>query len=706
MTGLNLSQEQINIRDARLESRIFLSGPAGTGKTTAAISRLEHLLKNQVTPQEILILIPQRTLAFPFYDYLKKENTLVNGEPTILTMGGLARRMVDLFWPLICEPAGFSSNNLPPTFLTIETSQYYLAQVVEPLLAKGYFNGINIDHNRLLSQILDNMNKSAVVGFPLEEIGLRLKDACLDEKSLWTAFQQAEECAMLFRKFCLEHHLLDYSLQMEVFIKYLWTSTIGRGFINRQYRHLIYDNLEEDVPVTHDLVKSWIPDLQSALLIYDTDGGFRSFLGADPIGGYELHKACDNCIEFKQPFTSSSGIKILQETLSSNILLTSRIIPPREVIQEFDIVNSHFYPEMIEAVCATIKELINEQSESPAEIVVLAPYLSDALLFSLSTKLAECQIKSYSARPSRALVKEPVVGCLLTLAKLAHPVWDLPISHYEVRQALMVAIQEMDLVRADLCSRTLFSERHKESGLSSFDILQGELPERITYSIGNKVERIRNWIEEYKSHEVLPLFGFWGKIFGELLSQPGFAFHNDFESAGITAKLTTSVKKFRQVILNNGNFNEIICGCEYLDTLQKGLIGAQFIEPELENPTDAVLIAPAFTFLMTNRAVKYQFWLDIGSNGWWERLNQPLTHPYILNRHWQRGTKWQDSNEIKANQESLARLVRGLLRRCNQHLFLYTAGMDDQGREQRNQLLQAFQLIFKRLSTQKEFPHV
>ena len=706
MTGSNLSKEQINLREARLESRIFLNGPAGYGKTTAAISRLEHLLNNQITPQEILILVPQKTLALPYYRYINSKNYPANGEPSILTMGGLARRMVDLFWPLICEPAGFSPIDLPPTFLTLETAQYYLAQVSEPLFAEGYFNSINIDHNRLLSQILDNMNKAAVVGFPLEEIGLRLKDACLNEQSQWIAFQQAEECALLFRKYCLKHHLLDYSLQMEVFIKYIWASSPGRNFFNHQYQHLIYDNLEEDVPITHDLVKSWIPDLQSALLIYDTDGGFRSFLGADPTSGYELQTFCDNCVEFTHPFTSFSGMELLQRTLSSNILLTSKAIPPSEIVQEFDIVQSHFYPEMIDSACSTINQLINEKSESPAEIVVLAPYLSDALLFSFSSKLAKYQINSYSSRPSRTLVKEPVVGCLLTLAKLAHPLWDLPISQYEVRQALMVAISEMDLVRADLCSRTLFSERHKESGLSSFNQLRGELPERITYSIGEKLEKIKNWIEEYKSHEILPLFGFFGKIFGELLSQPGFAFHNEFESAGITAKLTTSTKKFRQVMVNNVDFSEINCGREYTITLQKGLIGAQFFEPASDNPADAVLVAPAFTYLMTNRAVKYQFWLDIGSNGWWERLNQPLTHPYILNRHWQRGNKWHDANEIKANQESLARLVRGLLRRCNQHLYLYTAGIDDQGREQRNQLLQAFQLVFKRLFTQKGSPNV
>ena len=35
---------------------------------------------------------------------------------------------------------------------------------------------------------------------------------------------------------------------------------------------------------------------------------------------------------------------------------------------------------------------------------------------------------------------------------------------------------------------------------------------------------------------------------------------------------------------------------------------------------------------MSNRPVDYQFWLDVGGRGWFERLYQPLTHPYVLSR--------------------------------------------------------------------------
>ena len=47
-----------------------------------------------------------------------------------------------------------------------------------------------------------------------------------------------------------------------------------------------------------------------------------------------------------------------------------------------------------------------------------------------------------------------------------------------------------------------------------------------------------------------------------------------------------------------------------------------------------MLIAPAYTFLLANQPVDYQFWMDVGSPAWSERLYQPLTHPIILSRGW------------------------------------------------------------------------
>jgi hypothetical protein len=57
------------------------------------------------------------------------------------------------------------------------------------------------------------------------------------------------------------------------------------------------------------------------------------------------------------------------------------------------------------------------------------------------------------------------------------------------------------------------------------------------------------------------------------------------------------------------------------------VIAASYVEGWRSQNKDAVLVAPAHTFLMMNRPVTAQFWLDVGSSGWHQRLAQPLTHP-------------------------------------------------------------------------------
>ena len=192
---------------------------------------------------------------------------------------------------------------------------------------------------------------------------------------------------------------------------------------------------------------------------------------------------------------------------------------------------------------------------------------------------------------------------------------------------------------------------------------------------------------------------FLSRLFGELLSQPGFGFHTSYDAGQVAANLIESVQKFRWVagpVLAGQN---LPLGQEYLSMVQAGVIAAQYLGGWRLEAEAAVLLAPAYTFLMANRPVEVQFWLDAGSRGWAERLYQPLTHPYVLSRHWQPGRLWTDADEIEAGQAALLRLVIGLLRRCKSSLYLGLTDLNEQGYEQRGPLLQALQRII-RLSKQ------
>ncbi|MEQ8192570.1 MAG: UvrD-helicase domain-containing protein, partial [Candidatus Eremiobacterota bacterium] len=94
MKLIKLSSEQQNIINHPVNSKIFLEGPAGSGKTTVAVNRIIRLLSEGVRGDSILIVVPQNTLATP-YRVIKKPDLAGGAVIAIQTISGLARKMIE-----------------------------------------------------------------------------------------------------------------------------------------------------------------------------------------------------------------------------------------------------------------------------------------------------------------------------------------------------------------------------------------------------------------------------------------------------------------------------------------------------------------------------------------------------------------------------------------------------------------------------------
>lgn len=702
---MKLSRTQRDIARAARSSKTFLEGPAGTGKTTAAVERLAHLLEQGVDPASILVLVPQRTLAFPYYELLQRPSRQAGGEVNIATLGGLAKRAVDLFWPLVADEAGFKEPERRPTFLTLETAQYFMARVIGPVIdERGYFDSVTIDRNRLYSQILDNLNKAAVVDFPIEEIGPRLEDAWTGDPVQLRMYQDVQTCAGLFRQYCLDYNLLDFSLQVELFTHYLWPDARTRAHLTGQYRHLIVDNIEEDTYTTHRILYDWMDECDSVLVIYDHHAGFRRFLGADPESAYTLRDLCERQHKFEHSYVISNDLQTLAGELSATLTQTDPPEPVGDLFAALYYDDHRYHPEMVDWVAAEIASLVHDQGVEPAEIVVLAPFLSDALRFSLANRLEAANVPVKSHRPSRSLREEPAARCLLTLAQLAHPAWEMPPAPFDVIAALMQSLAGLDLIRAQLLAQHGFKTSDGQRILLPFDRIKGDVQQRVTFDLGNRYDRLQAWLAAYREREdgPLELDHFLSRLFGEVLSQPGFGFHDDFDAATITANLIDSARGFRRIIDESEAPNppEQTLAQEYVTMAGAGIIADQYLRHWDLDAENAVLLAPAYTFLMSNRPVDVQFWLNVGGQGWTQRLYQPLTNPYVLSRQWPPGRKWTDADEVRVNADGLQRLVLGLLQRCRTGIYLGFSELGEQGYEQRGELLDAFQRMLRRLSAE------
>jgi superfamily I DNA/RNA helicase len=705
MDKVKLSQIQEEVVHQPPTVRSFLEGPAGVGKTTCGVNRLLHLLHQGIPGESILVLTPQRTLAAPYINALQLDVDLSGGLPTCITVGGLARRMIDLFWPQISEQAGFLNPRATPTFLTLETTQYYMAHLVRPLLDQGFFNSVSINRNRLYSQIIDNLNKAAIVGFSHTEIGERLKSAWNGDPAQLRVYDDAQHCASIFREYCLEHNLLDFSLQIEIFTRYIWADEKSHGYLLATYRHILADNIEEDTPIAHDLIREWMDNCASALLIFDLNAGYRRFLGANPDTAHELIQKCEHTFSMTQSFVMSESVQNLSGLLGHKLKRQGEFIssPSKQTRNALQFETKRFFPNMLDWICEQVAELVNNQGISPGEITVLSPFLSDALRFAIQTRLDDLQIPSHSHRPSRALRDEPMTHCLLNLAVLAHPIWyqqtpDLVPNRFDLAYAFMLAFTNLDLVRAQLLTNAVFNFRQGVPTLESFDQLKPDLQDRISYRIGSMYEALREWLINYSEQPGETLDYFLSRLFGEVLSQPGFGFHTNFRAGEITANLIESIQKFRQVAVTSTGTPKTTLGLDYIQMVRDGVIAAQYIRSWEEWPKASVMILPAYTFLMYNRPVDYQFWLDTGSRSWAERLFQPLTQPYVLSRSWNPDNIWTDINEVETSDLALYRLAIGLLHRCRKGIYLGLSNLGEQGYEQRGPLLRAFQRTLHELA--------
>ena len=672
---------------------LFLEGPAGAGKTTHAIARIQSLIDDGVAAADILLLTPHRSYTLPYEEAFDQRSWYGLGKATI---GGLARRYVSLFWPEVLAHSKYSFvRGGEPTFLTYEVAQYFMARLVSPLIEQGYFADLKLTRHRLYSQLLDNLNKAAVNDIPLAALADYLRAAKIGAELSAGHVEEISNTVLAYREFCAQSNLLDFSLYLELFWDLIRHSQPARDYLFGQHRHLIYDNCEEDIPLAHDIVRFWLDhadsQLASVLVLYDTDAGFRKFLAANPTSAYMLKQGCAESQLIGESPRVPESLQVFGRSLRAAI---SNRADEMEAAYDGDarrrvhVYSDRLHHQMVERVAGQVEQLI-EKGAAAEEIAIISPFLNDSLYYALSTRLEAARIGHYVHRPSRTLRDEPVTKVLLTLAVLAHPSWGLERPSPEaVTHMLDRLLDAADLVRAAVLASVVYEVVHEGVGLKAFENVASEARDRVTYRAGETYEILRGWLDAYQNEEDLPVDLFFSRLFGEVLSQPGFGFYKDVPAGVQVASLVESAQKFRRAVTEVTAITEgDAVGKAYVEMVREGVVSAFY--STRSDPSTSVLIAPAHTFLLRNRTYAHQLWLDVGSPAWHRRIHQPLTNPYVLSRDWNTRDEWSSAWEAKFETERLTCMVAGLVRRCTDSVYLFASELSAHGQEQTGDLLVA-----------------
>jgi len=681
----------------------FCEGIPGTGKTTAALAYLENLAYDPGSNSEILILTPQRSLGDVFRYAFENHNQQPYKPITVTTYAGISRQMVRLFWPLIAGHGIFANKDVEPTFLSIETTIYHLNKLITPLIDEGYFNSITIERHLLLSQIIDNLNKSSLVGIPLSEITFKLLKSSVAPERVSESLSQTQHCMDLFRAYCLQHTLVDYSLQIDLFKTVIQNHPLFQEYFFSKYQHLIVDNVEEETPVAHDSLIAWIPNFLTSLVIKNSDSGYRYFLGADPVSADRLKASAGKTYYFDDQFVTSPLLENSRYWLSCS-LNKKKELSDRKISTADIYMLEHTYPhEQVEAIASEISTLVNDQNIDPSKIVILAPYVTDSIQYFFQSHFDRLSIPFKSVRPSTPLSDEPIIKDLFTISKIAHPEWGLTVNTQDIALMLSDFIDELDYVRAHLLAITCFQPKNNKTPFSPFNGIKADMQARISAKLGQRFEKLGTYINAYinNGHESLNIF--LVKLFEEVLVQQGFRFNANIDFSSKLARLCSSYDSFISGLPQRQIQSNLDLNHEFIK-MHEDKVFSPFYPDQFQNKAEpSILFAPITSFLQMNLNADYQFWLDIGSPAWWERIYQPLTHPHVLSRQWQPDTVWTDDHEYAANQEKLISIVSGLMWRCRKNIYLCHTSVSELGSNLKGPLLQAMnRLIYLSILANEE----
>ncbi|MGQ9497981.1 MAG: UvrD-helicase domain-containing protein [Desulfotomaculales bacterium] len=672
----DLTEAQRRVVEAPPDDRILVTGPTGAGKTTALIARYHHLVEKGIKTDHILVLAMNRPQIHRWRTSL---NLPAAGPLNILTYFGFVQRELKRFWPLVEASLPPGRRRLAPLFLTTDAAQYFMELLVEEKRRNGGFRHVISPVDRVAIQVNDSLNKAAVAGIDHREIGRRLRAARANPDEKAQAFDDVQEVLVRFREACLSGRILSYGLSVDIYRQLLMSHPDYRAQLPGEVHYLFVDNLEESVPAAQDLIALLLDNGVGATLAFNPDGGHTVFWGADPAAALTLARERCRVMELPGAFTCRPATLAWSAALAEAVINVPETPSPPPLACER--IAADLRSDMLLAVGEKAMHLVR-QGTPPGEIAFIAPYVDKMLEYTLRGLLLRDGVELRNITRSRRLIDAPYALALITVSLLAHPEWGLAPGYGDLLETVRLLLR-LDAVRSAVLAEAVIAR-----GGPGLPPLDAATRARIGFRAGERYDTLARWLTDYLMGEKLPFPVFLQKVFGEILA-PLELQTDDLASC---RQLLASAQRFAVACEALRNAEESIApGRHFVEMLRRGTVAAESLEGEPNG--EAVLLATPYAYLVTGRSSSYQFWLDIGSEGWFASDAKELTNPHVLSRRWSAGGRWDDGKDQAIRRQNAARTVRALARRCREGLFLAESAYSSAGYEQNGVL----PLVFDRL---------
>lgn len=638
---------------------------------------------------------------------------------------GFFQDEVMLFWPLLIQSLSLRAQF--PLRLRPETEQTLAKELWRNAIAPWSQTLPGSDEETKVRRLLDLLLLAAVSGTPIEDVSSLLRQGITEPEGTPEVWDAVGEMLLDWRRWCLERGLLTYGIICELYWRHLLPNPTYQQYLQQRYRAVLADDVDDYPAIARDLFDVLLGQGAVGCFTYNPEGKVRLGLNADPNYLQGLAGRCQIKTLTGTPVPSLSNFA------EDVVNLVTEPIPTASLPASIQSIQTTSRAALLRQTAEIIIEHVKSGQVQPGEIAVIAPGLDDIARYVLSDILTKQGISVEPLNAQRPLISSPMIRALLTLLAMIYPGLGRLVDRDAIAEMLVVLSQKpgnwgqeegkpqnahaplpiphIDPVRAGLLADYCYSPNPEHPRLLPVESFMrwDRLGHRATAAYGEIVE----WLEAQRVQHQQRLIPSCVVVLDRAIQK--FLWNGSnlpYDAIAALRELMETAQHYWEVDgrlrqeLNVGRLENPLQPAKEppptpLNLLTSTQTIAQFIQllrrgtvtanpyPVRRLPTatnNAVTLATIFQYRASRRSHRWQFWLDAGSPLWLSGGAATLFGAEIFLKQWS-GQPWTEEDKINADQERLQRILRNLLGRAGERVYLCHSDLAVNGTDQAGPLL-------------------
>jgi hypothetical protein len=686
-----------------VDGAIWIEGGTRSGKTGTLVTQFCQWVNDLVVPDKqshqktkILVLAGNDDSKRVLGDALSAKLALQANYPiSAKTTIGLIQDEVLLFYPLLIQKL-----NLPAHFplrLRPETEQELATKLWQPALERLNWQEIAPSEYRFVRRTLDLLQLAAYSCTPLESMPRLLARGFGVELDAAPIYSCVESLAAEWRDWCLTRGLLTYGIMTELYWRHLFPHPEYQRHLRDRYWAILADDVDDYPAIGRQICEYLLDAGVQGAFSYNPDGMVRLGLSADPDYLLGLKSRCTNKI-----YLESITTPLLNDrsTNSPTVdLIVRAVINPGTFLllpSRIRAIETRTRGEMLKSAAESAIEQIKSGTVEPGDIAIIAPGLDAISRYTIIDIFDRHQIPIESLNAQRPLNSDPGVRALLTLMALTYPNLGQLVSRDEIADLLVTLspiyppqtpiLTLIDPVRGGLLADYCYAPSLSQPRLLPYP----NFPrwDRLGAGVTKAYNRILAWVERVQQQQPTPV-NLLNDAIGYFFQQGSYL---PFDRLSALRELMETAQHYWQVAERTYSPAEYLesahqITAQFILLLRQGTVSANPYPVGQLKPQDrAVTLSNIFQYRASKRSHPYHFWLDVGSPLWAEGGAATLYGANLFLKH-RADRSWTEADTETHNEQRLERILRDLLHRVSDRLYLCNSDLAIDGQEQMGALL-------------------